>query len=86
MSHHDNVEEEDMQEEVSFVESLAMLDKMKKCSFLGYKSQMMLSSLSRMFEDLQIKYKKKVNESIVQLIIHASYVLCIFLEMTKILF
>ena len=60
MSDHDNVEEEDdMQEEVSFVESLAMLDKMKKCSFLGYKSQMMLSTLSRMFEDLQIKYKKK---------------------------
>ena len=47
------------EEEVSFVESLAMLDKMKKCSFLGYKSQMMLSTLSRMFEDLQIKYKKK---------------------------
>ena len=60
MSDHDNVEEEDdMQEEVSFVESLAMLDKMKKCSFLGYKSQMMLSTLSRMFEDLQIKYKIK---------------------------
>ena len=46
----DDVEEEDdIQEEgVSFVESLAMLDKIKKCSFLDDESQ-----------DLQIKNKKQ---------------------------
>ena len=56
----DDVEEEDViQEGVSFVESLAMLDKIKKCSFLDDKSQMMLPTLTRKSEDLQIKIKNK---------------------------
>ena len=76
----DVIEEDDIQENgISFVESLAMLDKVKKCSFLDDKSQMMLSTLTRKFEDLQIKF----NKSILQLIIYACYVLCISLEMKK---
>ena len=57
-----------------------MLDKIKKCSFLDDESQTMLSTLTRKHEDLQIK---KVDKSILQLIIHASYVLCIYLGMKK---
>ena len=73
--------EDDIQEEgANFVESLAMLDKIKKCSFLDDESQTMLSTLTRKHEDLQIK---KVDKSILQLIIHASYVLCIYLGMKK---
>ena len=37
---------------VSFLESLAMVEKIKKCSFLDDNSQMMLSTLTRKFEDL----------------------------------
>ena len=49
----------DIQEEwVSFVESLTILDKTKKCSFLDDESQM-LSTLTRKFEDLHIKNKKQ---------------------------
>ena len=57
-----NVEKEDdtqEEEEVSFVESLAMIDRLKKCSFLDDESQMMVSILTRKFEDLQIKNKKQ---------------------------
>ena len=56
-----DVEKEDdtQEEEVSFVESLAMIDKLKKCSFLDDGSQMMVSILTRKFEDLQIKNKKQ---------------------------
>ena len=44
----DGEEEDDIQEErVSFVESLAMLDKIKKCFFLDDESQIMLSTLTR---------------------------------------
>ena len=80
-----NAEEEDniQEDRVSFVESLAMLDKIKKCSFLEGESQMMLSTLTRKFEDLCIKNKKKVDKSILQLIHHTSYVSCISLEMKK---
>ena len=61
ISDDDNVEEEDdVQEEgVSFLESLAMLDKIKKYSFLDDESQMMLSTLTRKFEVLQIKDKNQ---------------------------
>ena len=53
-------EEEHIQEErVSFLESLAMLDKIKKYSFRDDESQMMLSTLTRNPEDLQIKNKKQ---------------------------
>ena len=51
---------DDTQEEgVSFVESLAMIDKIKKCHILDDESQMMVSTLTRKFEDLQIKNKKQ---------------------------
>ena len=50
----DDVEEEDdiQEKRVSFVESLATLGKIKKGSFLDDESQMMLSALTRKFEDL----------------------------------
>ena len=50
----DDVEEEDdIQEKgVSFVESLATLGKIKKGSFLDDKNHMMLSALTRKFENL----------------------------------
>ena len=44
---------------VSFVESFAMLEEMEKCFFLDDESQMMLSTLTKNFEDLQIKNKKQ---------------------------
>ena len=46
-------EKDDIQEKrVSFVESLATLDKIKKGSFLDDESQMMLSALTRKFKNL----------------------------------
>ena len=57
----DNLEEEDdiQEEQAGFVEFLAMLDKIKKCFFLDDESQMMLPTLTRKFEDLEIKNKKQ---------------------------
>ena len=59
-SNDNDVEKEDdtQGEGVSFVESLAMIDKIKKCYILDDDSQMMVSALTRKFEDLQIKNKK----------------------------
>ena len=65
---------------VSFVESCAMLEEMEKCFFLDDESQMMLSTLTKNFEDLQIKNKKQES------VIHASYALCMFFEMKKVYF
>ena len=50
----DDVEEEDdiQEKRVSFVESLATLGKIKKGSFPNDESQMMLSALTKKFEDL----------------------------------
>ena len=84
ISDDDDVEEvDDIQEKVvSFVESFAMFDKRKKCFFLDDESQMMLSTLTSKLEEKERKFDK----SIPQLIIHASYVLCISLEMKKYIF
>ena len=59
-SNDNDVEKEDdtQGEGVSFVESLAMIDKIKKCYILDDESQMMVSTFTRKFEDLQIKNKK----------------------------
>ena len=45
-------EENDNQEGISSAESLAMLDKIQKSSFLDGESQMILSTLTSKFEDL----------------------------------
>ena len=55
----DPEDEDDIQEEgASFAESLAMLDKIKKCFFLDDESQMMLSTLTRKFEIFKLKIKE----------------------------
>ena len=81
ISDDDDAEEvDDIQEKVvTFVESFAMFDKRKKCFFLDDESQMMLSTLTSKSEEKERKFDK----SIPQLIIHASYILCISLEMKK---
>ena len=62
ISDDDDVEEDhDVQEKgVSFVYSLVILDRIKKCSILKDESQMiMLSTLPRKFEDFPSKNKKQ---------------------------
>ena len=57
-------------ESVVFVKSL---DKIKKYSFVDDESQMMLSAITRKFEDLRINNKKKVDKIISQLIINVKF-------------
>ena len=65
ISDDDNDDDEEVDEiedkTLSFTESLKMLDKINKCSFLDEESHKMLSTATKKLENLQLQNKAKVN-------------------------
>ena len=63
ISDDDNDDDEEVDETedetLSFTESLKMLDKINKCSFLDEESHKMLSTVTKKLENLQLQNKKQ---------------------------
>ena len=63
ISDDDNDDDEEVDEiedeTLSFTESLKMLDKISKCSFLDKESHKMLSTVTKNLENLQLQNKKQ---------------------------